>query len=155
MDLEVWWFRFYQMVLHCTSPVDQKSILIFNTRFSSDLLRTSTLPPTYPPHSSILPPSPKYLPHSSTLLHTSLPLSLIFYFLPISLILLLYLILIPLIPHLYFLYLILSPTYIYLTSWLYTNLLALYIFIRPSTDLLKAGFTGAAVPNIFSLMFST
>ena len=24
------------MVLHCTSPVDQKSILNFNTRFSSD-----------------------------------------------------------------------------------------------------------------------
>ena len=33
--LEVGWFRFYEMVLHCTSPVDKKSILIFNTLFSS------------------------------------------------------------------------------------------------------------------------
>ena len=36
MALEVWWFKFYDMVLHCKSPVVQKSILIFNTRFSSE-----------------------------------------------------------------------------------------------------------------------
>ena len=27
----------FEVVLHCTSPVDQKSILIFNARFSSEL----------------------------------------------------------------------------------------------------------------------
>ena len=35
IDLEVWWFGFYEMVLRCTSPVVQKSTLIFNTCFSS------------------------------------------------------------------------------------------------------------------------
>ena len=35
MDLEVWWFKFYEMVLHGTSSVVQKSILILNARFSS------------------------------------------------------------------------------------------------------------------------
>ena len=39
IDLEVWWFWFYEMVLHCTSPVVQKSTLIFNTRFSSVMYR--------------------------------------------------------------------------------------------------------------------
>ena len=35
LDLEVWWFWFYEMVLHCTSPAAQKSTFIFITRFSS------------------------------------------------------------------------------------------------------------------------
>ena len=35
MDLEVRWFWYNEMVLHCKSPVAQKSILIFNTRLSS------------------------------------------------------------------------------------------------------------------------
>ena len=33
--VEVWWFWFYEMVLQRTSPVVQKSILVFNTWFSS------------------------------------------------------------------------------------------------------------------------
>ena len=36
MYLEVWWFWFYEMVLHRTSPIVQKSTLIFNTQFSSE-----------------------------------------------------------------------------------------------------------------------
>ena len=35
INLEVWWFWYSEMVLHCTSPVVPKSILIFNTRFST------------------------------------------------------------------------------------------------------------------------
>ena len=35
MNLEVYWLWFYKMVLHYTSPVVQKSPLIFNMRFSS------------------------------------------------------------------------------------------------------------------------
>ena len=42
-DLEVWWFWFFEMVPHCTSPVVQKSILIFNTRFSRARLYSSKL----------------------------------------------------------------------------------------------------------------
>ena len=38
IDLEVQWFWFYEMVLQCTSPFVQKSILIFNTGFSSGKL---------------------------------------------------------------------------------------------------------------------
>ena len=41
MDMEVWWFWFYEGVLHCTSPVVYKSILIFNTHFSSAVSRSS------------------------------------------------------------------------------------------------------------------
>ena len=39
MDLEVWWFWFYEMVLHCTSHAAQKFTFIFNAQYSSDAIK--------------------------------------------------------------------------------------------------------------------
>ena len=50
MDMEVWWFWFYEGVLHCTSPVVYKSILIVNTQFSSGVRLSSVhiMKPQFP-----------------------------------------------------------------------------------------------------------